>query len=105
MGDGAEARIAVLETRVETIIEDIHELKQAVEVVHQRVDGTRDELKQQLDKMYTASCEQHARLEKKINAIENFKNKWMYIAVGASLALGWAIGHTEGFRVLSSIFN
>lgn len=105
MGDGTDARIAVLETRVETIIEDIHELKEAVEVVHQRVDGTRNELKEQLDKMYTASCEQHSRLEKKINAIENFKNKWMYIAIGAGVALGWAVGHTEGFKVLSALFN
>ena len=46
------ARVAVLETKVEGIKEDIVEIKNDIKIVHTRVDNTAIELKSQLSWIY-----------------------------------------------------
>lgn len=94
------ARIAVLETKVETIKEDIVEIKNDIKIVHTRVDNTADELKAQLDKMYDASCAQHSQLAQEIKALKQFKSQWTYLIIGGVAVLGWVSGHFEFFQKL-----
>lgn len=94
------ARIAVLETKVETIKEDIVEIKNDIKIVHTRVDNTADELKAQLDKMYDASCTQHSQLAQEIKALKQFKSQWSYLILGGVAVLGWVSGHLDFFNKL-----
>lgn len=92
------ARVAVLETKVETIKEDIVEIKNDIKVVHSRVDNTAVELKTQLDKMYEASCSQHNQLAQEIKALKQFKSQWSYLILGGVAVLGWISGHLDFFN-------
>jgi len=49
-------------------------------------------LKEQLDKMYEASCTQHAEMASKISSLEKLRDKWTYIIVGATGAIGLISG-------------
>jgi hypothetical protein len=81
-------RISVLETKVDSLKEDVREM-------HDCLDRTRLELTEKLDEMYHTSCSQHAELAKKLSEVEKFKDKWMYMVMGGVAALGWATGHAE----------
>lgn len=98
------SRIAVLETRVDNLKEDLDEIKTDIKDVHDCLDRTRDELKLQLTTMYDASCSQHAELAKKISALESLKNKWTYMLIGGSVVFGWAVGHSEAFAFIGKLF-
>jgi hypothetical protein len=52
--------------------------------------------------MYEASCAQHAELAKKLNEVEKFNDKWLYIGMGGLAVLGWVTGHLD---LLSKILN
>jgi adenylosuccinate synthase len=80
-------RIVVVETKVENLSEKLDDLKETIT-------ENKNAVSEQLDKMYEASCEQHAELGKKLSELEKFKNKWSYLIIGAVAALGWAAGHT-----------
>jgi len=94
------SRVAVLETRVDGIREDIHELKTDIKEVNVNVDSNKVELKEQLEKMYNASCDQHAALAKEIKEIKEFKNKWVYMTLGGIAVFGWISGHWDKFNLL-----
>jgi len=94
------SRVAVLETKVEAIKEDIVELKNDVKSVHSRVDNTAIELKEQLDKMYDASCSQHSALAQEIKDLKQFRSKWSYLVLGGLAVLGWISGHIDFFNRL-----
>jgi dsDNA-specific endonuclease/ATPase MutS2 len=87
-------RVGVLETKVQHIDEKIDGIKVDVKDMHDCLDRTRDDLKQTLTEMRSESTNQHNELAGKINEIEKFKNKWMYLILGAAAALGWA-GHFD----------
>lgn len=87
-------RISVLETKVDSLKEDVKEL-------HLCLDNTRDALTKKLDDMYSASCHQHAELAKKLDAVEKFKSKWTYLVLGGLAVAGWVTGHMD---ILSKIF-
>lgn len=94
------SRIAVLETKVEAIKEDIIDLKNDIRIVHTRVDHTSEELKEQLTKMYEASCSQHSALAQEIKELKQFKSKWVYMSLGGLAVLGWISGHLDFFNKL-----
>jgi lipid II:glycine glycyltransferase (peptidoglycan interpeptide bridge formation enzyme) len=95
MTDSDQSRIAVLETKVYNINEKIDDLKTDVKDLHECLDRTRDLLKEELKLMRTESNIQHDSLSKKIGALNEFKNKGIYISIGAAIVIGWAIGHSE----------
>ena len=88
-------RIGILETKVDSLKEDVREL-------HDCLDKTRDTLTEKLDTMYEASCSQHAALAKELGDVKKFKDKWTYIGFGGLAVLGWATGHID---FLSKILN
>ena len=98
----SQERIGVLETKVEGINEKIDNLKSDVKEMHDCLDKTRDDLSAKLDKMYKASCEQHADLNRKIERMEKFKDKWTYMAWGGLAVVGFLAGHIDK---IASIFN
>lgn len=98
----SQERIGVLETKVEGLNEKIDNLKADVKEMHDCLDKTRDDLSNKLDKMYEASCEQHAALNIKIETIEKLKDKWTYMAWGGLAVIGFLAGHIDKIQ---AIFN
>lgn len=88
-------RVSVVETKVDNIEEKLDDLKTDINASH--VD-----IKEQLKTMYDASCEQHASLATKINVLERFKTKWMYLIMGGVAVIGFVGGH---FSSLSNILK
>jgi dsDNA-specific endonuclease/ATPase MutS2 len=92
-------RIGIVETKVENLSEKLDDLKVDLKEIHESLSTDRKSLSDQLDKMYKASCEQHAELGKKLSELEKFKNKWAYLIIGAVAALGWAAGHSDALGI------
>jgi len=85
-------RVGIVETQVANLDEKLDELKVDVKDLHDCLDKTRDGLTEKLNHMYDASCTQHAELGKKLNELEQSKNKMMmYGMVGMAFVagLGW----------------
>jgi len=96
----SQERIVILETKVEGINEKIDTLKIDVKEMHDCLDKTRDDLSAKLDKMYEASCSQHAELNHKIERMEKFKDKWTYMAWGGLAVVGFLAGHIDKINTL-----
>ena len=96
----SQERIGVLETKVEGINEKIDTLKIDVKEMHDCLDKTRDDLSAKLDKMYDASCSQHAALNDKIESFEKLKDKWTYMAWGGLAVIGFLSGHIDKIQTL-----
>jgi phage shock protein A len=100
-------RVGIVETKVESIKEQIVDLKSDVKDMHDCLDNTRDVVLAQLNKMtdeYRSNAEkyyehanhlneqqtaQHNELADKIGELEKVKSKWtMYAMVGLAFAAG-----------------
>ena len=99
-------RVSVVEVQVANLDEKLDEVK--VDVNQLGAGITR-----RLDQMYDASCTQHAELANsiksthkelnaKISELQQFKQKWVYMAMGAVAVLGFVSGH---FDSLVKIFH
>ena len=88
-------RIGVVETKVENLNEKMDELKIDVKVMHDCLDKTREDLTDQLTKMYDASCNQHSQLAKEISELKSQRDKWIWTSAGIIAAIGWISGHTD----------
>ena len=88
-------RIGIVETKVENLGEKVDDLKGDVKEMHDCLDRTRDELKEQLGKMYTASSTQHAEMAKKIDNLEKIREKTIWMVAGGVAALGIFSGHLD----------
>lgn len=88
-------RIGIVETKVENLNEKIDHLKVDVKDMHDCLDRTRDDLKGQLERMYSASCEQHAELAKKISTLEKIREKTMWMIAGGVAVAGIFSGHLD----------
>jgi len=100
MADSDQSRIAVLETKVVNLNEKIDILRQDVKDMHDCLDRTRDLLRDELKVMREEATSQHLTLTKKFNNLENFKNKGIYIGIGAAAVLGWIFGHSDLIKSL-----
>ena len=88
-------RIGIVETKVENLSEKMDDLKVDVKDMHDCLDKTRDSLVEKLDEMYTASCDQHAELAKKINNLEQIRQKMMWMVAGGVAFAGILSGHMD----------
>jgi septal ring factor EnvC (AmiA/AmiB activator) len=111
-------RVGVVETKVESIKEQIIDLKGDVKEMHDCLDQTRELLAGKLEKMqeeYRSNSTKffehadklhaedqlaHVTLDKKIKDLETFKTKWVYMTAGAIAALGWLSGHSTALLSL-----
>ena len=88
-------RVVALETKVDNICEKITELKTDVKDMHDCLDKTRETVLEELKKMSERSNQRNKLLAEKVDSLENFRNKWSYLIMGAVAALGWAAGHSS----------
>ena len=88
-------RIGIVETKVENLSEKMDELKVDVKDMHDCLDKTRDSLVEKLDEMYSASCEQHAELAKKISNLEQIRQKMVWMVAGGVAFAGILSGHMD----------
>lgn len=88
-------RIGIVETKVENLSDKIDDLKVDVKDMHDCLDKTRDSLVEKLNEMYTASCDQHAELAKKIGNLEQIRQKMMWMVAGGVAFAGILSGHMD----------
>ena len=88
-------RLGIVETKVANLDEKIDDLKNDVKDMHDCLDKTRDTLSGQLDKMYDASCEQHAALGKELKELKRDRDRFIFTMAGVIAALGLLSGHTD----------
>lgn len=111
-------RVAVVETKVDSMIVCIDQIKVDVKEMHDCLDQTRDLLAAKLEKMQdeyranSAKFFEHTdklhqedvatdkKLASKIEDLEQFKTKWIYLTAGALAALGWISGHSAAVLAL-----
>ena len=86
-------RIGIVETKVENLSEKMDDLKVDVKDMHDCLDKTRDSLVEKLNEMYTASCDQHAELAKKIGNLEQIRQKMVWMVAGGVAFAGILSGH------------
>lgn len=91
----AAERLGIVETKVINLDEKIDDLKVDVKDMHDCLDKTRDTLKEQLDKMYEASCEQHAALGKELKELKKDRDRFIYTTAGVIAAIGLLSGHAD----------
>jgi hypothetical protein len=82
-------RLGVVETKVENLNEKLDDIKTDVKDMHDCLDKTRDGVLSKLDEMYSASCEQHSQLAKKISELEKIKTRYTtYAVMGMAFVAG-----------------
>jgi hypothetical protein len=95
-------RLGIVETKVENLNEKMDDLKIDVKDMHDCLDRTREDLTGQLDKMYTASCDQHSALAQEISALKSQRDRWVWTSAGGLVVLSWVSAH---FDSLGKIVN
>ena len=100
----SETKIAVLETKVEAIREDIHDIKDSM-------NSTTAQLKTQLDTMYNASCQQHEALASEIKSLKKFRDRWGWTLITVLglggwmlLVLGWVIQNWQFVKKVLDLY-
>ena len=88
-------RISIVEVKVENLNEKMDDLKVDVKDMHDCLDKTRDSLLEKLDEIYTASCDQHAELAKKISNLEQIRQKMVWMVAGGVAFAGILSGHMD----------
>ena len=88
-------RIGIVETKVENLSGKMDDLKVDVKDMHDCLDKTRDSLIEKLNEMYTASCDQHAELAKKIGNLEQIRQKMIWMVAGGVAFAGILSGHMD----------
>jgi len=88
-------RISIVEVKVENLNEKMDDLKVDVKDMHDCLDKTRGSLLEKLDEMYSASCDQHAELAKKISNLEQIRQKMVWMVAGGVAFAGILSGHMD----------
>lgn len=91
-------RLSVVETKVENIDEKVDELKVDVKEMHDCLDRTRDELKQQLILMQVQSSDQHEALAKEVSLLKTEKDRIVWTVAGGLIVLSWITAHIDSIK-------
>lgn len=104
-------RIAKLETQVETIKEDVTEVKHDIKELHSRITTSNREIVDKIDDMQTRlehkmqansqiSQQQHAEIKKdvvedmeKMNTRVSALEQWKWYVIGGAAVVGFLLGH------------
>lgn len=97
-------RVAKLEAQVESLKEDVADVKTDIKELHSRITtGNReimDKLDEKIDALAKSDKEQHETLKK---TMENVKDRvdvlerWRWMIVGGAIVIGYLIGHLDFF--------
>jgi len=95
-------RIAKLEAQVESIKEDVADVKQDIKELHSRITTGNREIMDHLDKRITelakADTEQHEAMSDTINQMKSRVDtleSWRWMIVGGALALGYLFSNID----------
>lgn len=91
-------RIAKLEAQVESLKEDVAEVKTDIRDLHSRITtGNReimDKLDEKIDELARADREQHAALKETMESVKSrvdVLERWRWMIVGAAMVAGWIL--------------
>lgn len=97
-------RIAKLEAQVESIKDDVAELKTDVKEIHSRITtGNReimDKLDEKIDALANSDREQHQSLKTSMDNVKervDILEKWRWMILGGAIVLGYTIGNLDLF--------
>lgn len=106
-------RLGIVETKVENLNEKVDNIKVDIKDMHDCLDNTRDTVLAQLgtmtneyrtnakayydhaDKLNEQQSAQHQELASKIDELERWKQKWVYMIAGGAVVLSWAVTHMD----------
>lgn len=95
-------RLGIVEIKVINLDEKIDDLKQDIKEVHDCLDRTGEQLKDQLQLMHNESCKQHEVLAAKVDELEKLRSKYTtygIIALAFAAGAGW-IGNPNAEIIL-----
>ena len=113
-------RVAKLEAQVETIKDDVNELKGDVKEIHSRITTGNREIVDKIEQLETrletkmndsakAAKTQHEEIQKdikqdvkKVTDRVDVLERWRFMIVGGAIAAGYLVGH---FEVFSKLFG
>lgn len=97
-----EERVASLETNVENLKEDIHEIRTDVKEVHSRITTTTREIVEKIETSTKSIKEdatsQHNQLSQQMKAVDDrvdVLERWKWMIVGGAVVLGYIVGHAD----------
>lgn len=93
-------RLSVVETKVESLDEKVDEIKLDIKDMHDCLDRTRDELKQQLILMQVQSTEQHEALAVEVGKLKTEKDKIVWTVAGGLIVISWITAHMDTIKNL-----
>lgn len=106
-------RLGIVETKVENLNEKVDNIKVDIKDMHDCLDNTRDTVMAQLsvmtgeyrtnakayyahaDKLNEQQSAQHNTLANKIDELEKWKQKWVYMIAGGAVVLSWVVSHID----------
>jgi len=97
-------RVAKLEAHVESLKEDVADVKTDIKELHSRITtGNReimDKLDEKIDALARADASQHQTLKNTMDQVKtrvDVLERWRWMIVGGAIVLGYLIGHLEFF--------
>jgi predicted RNase H-like nuclease (RuvC/YqgF family) len=100
-------RVAKLEAQVESLKEDVADVKTDIKELHSRITtGNReimDKLDEKIDALAKSDREQHETLKKTMDNVKDrvdILERWRWMIVGGAIVIGYLIGHLDFFAKL-----
>jgi len=104
--DESNSRIARLEAQVESIKEDVAEVKSDIKDLHSRITtGNReimDKIDTKIDELSKADADQHDKLNAAISEVRkrvNVLEQWRIFMLGAAVVLGYLLSYIDLHKV------
>jgi uncharacterized protein YlxW (UPF0749 family) len=95
-------RIAKLEAQVESIKEDVAEVKQEVKALNNKIDSGNRRIVEHLDnsinELAKADQEQHTSLKKSMENVQtrvDMLERWKWMIIGGAVVIGYLIGNSD----------
>lgn len=100
-------RLAKVEAQVESLKEDMTEVKSDIKDIHSRITTGNREIMQKIDDKIDALAEsdkqQHESLKQSMESVKtrvDVLERWRWMIVGGAIVLGFLLGHLEFFAKL-----
>lgn len=94
-------KVAKLETKVDTLVDDISEITTELKVVHGRITEGNEKVMEKLMSMSKESSNQHDgivdrmnTMDKRINGRITVLEQWRWLVIGGAAVIGWIISNT-----------
>lgn len=96
--DNIDIQVAKLETTVDSVKEDVVELKEEIKIVHGRITDGQEKIMNKLIDISNDANNQHDGILERMNAMDKRINgrigvleKWKWMVLGGAVLAGWII--------------